>query len=111
MFAAVSTLGPHRRAVIIGFGLASIGADTLSTLASDEDQFCIYKSNRARAFGAAYIILTTVCICTCMSIITTAQIITYQSTRASFTCGPASPSATIVECGLIASCCHLRHRV
>ena len=79
--------------LIIGFGLASIGADTLSTLASDEDQFCIYKSDRARALGAAYIIVTTVCICTCMSIIITAQIITYQSTRASFTCAPLCSQA------------------
>ncbi|KAL1515706.1 hypothetical protein AB1Y20_002322 [Prymnesium parvum] len=71
--------------LIIGFGLASIGADTLSVLASDEDQFCIYKTLRARALGTAYILLTTVCICMCMSVITTAQIITFRSTRASFT--------------------------
>lgn len=37
-------------AVIIGFALASIGADTLSVLADDNGQFCIYKSVRARAY-------------------------------------------------------------
>ena len=71
--------------LIIGFGLASIGADTLSSLASDDNQFCMFKSSRAMIFGAAYILLTTVAICMCMTIITCAQIITYESTRASFT--------------------------
>jgi len=71
--------------LIIGFGLASIGADTLSSLASDDNQFCIFKSTKAMLFGTGYILLTTIAICMCMTIITCAQIITYESTRASFT--------------------------
>lgn len=36
-------------------------------------------------FGTSYILLTTVCICFCITVISSAQIVTYASTKAAFT--------------------------
>merc|ERR1719231_123932 len=58
-----------RCTLIVGFALAGLGADTLTQLGSMVTEFCIYKSDRSRFLGTAFITVTTLCIFFSMTVI------------------------------------------
>jgi len=70
--------------LLIGFALAGLGADTLSQLASDESQFCMFKSDRAMTLGYFFMLSTTACIFFSMLVIACAQTITASSNKRIF---------------------------
>lgn len=65
--------------LLVGFALAGIGADTLSELANDVSQFCLYKSMRAQVLGTSFILVTTLAIFFSMTVISCAQTIAAES--------------------------------
>ena len=65
--------------LIVGFALAGLGADTLTQLGSMVTEFCIYKNDRARFLGTAFISVTTLCIFFSMTVIACAQTISCES--------------------------------
>jgi hypothetical protein len=65
--------------LIVGFALAGVGSDTLSSLASDQDQFCIYKTERAQALGVTFILVTIITIFFSMTVLASAQTIIAES--------------------------------
>jgi hypothetical protein len=69
--------------IIVGFALTNIGADTLSQLASDVDQFCMYKTVRSILYTYLFLGFTLLSIFSCMTIIACAQ----KVQRACVLCG------------------------
>lgn len=67
--------------IIVGFALSGVGADTLSQLASDTGEFCMYKSIRAMTFTYLFVGFTLLSIFTCMTIVACSQKITAESNR------------------------------
>ena len=67
--------------IIVGFALSGVGADTLSQLASDTGEFCMYKSIRAMTFTYLFVGFTLLSIFTRMTIVACSQKITAESNR------------------------------
>lgn len=55
--------------LLLGFTVASIGADTFSGITDMESSFCVYKSNAHMAVGALFMFSTVVCVACCMFVL------------------------------------------
>ena len=62
-------LTPAQTTLLLGFALASIGADTLTVMGDGQNSMCMYKSPLAMAIGALFVVTSAGCVCCCVLVL------------------------------------------
>ena len=79
--------------LIVGFSLATMGADLLNAIASDTSEFCIWKTSAHLVVGYMFVLSSAFCICYCMFVVVLSSTIIRESQVAALEVDPAASVA------------------
>ena len=68
--------------LLLGFALATYGADLLPYILNDDSPFCLYKNGASMVIGFIFLLANTCCICFCMMVLIASSLLVIQSQNA-----------------------------
>lgn len=68
--------------LLLGFALATYGADLLPYILNDDSPFCLYKNEASMFVGFIFLLSNTCCVCFCMMVLIASSLLVIQSQNA-----------------------------
>ena len=68
--------------LLLGFALATYGADLLPYILNDDSPFCLYKNAASMFVGFIFLLSNTCCVCFCMMVLIASSLLVIQSQNA-----------------------------